>query len=114
MFGLIPEEGEIVSFCGGSGNRILSQRKRENGIYYKRENEIDDWIEYDANEEMENFITSIIPEIKEEILVSYTLNKKLDKRRKINSMLNDVSFINWILIAFVFVFNWFLIIMMYS
>lgn len=42
---LIPEEGEVISIRGGLGNRVLSQRKKENGKYYVRDNEESEWVE---------------------------------------------------------------------
>jgi hypothetical protein len=42
---LVPEEGETISVKGGRGNMILNQRKKENGIYYERDNENCEWKE---------------------------------------------------------------------
>lgn len=42
---LIPKEGEVISIRGGLGNRVLNQRKKENGKYYVRDNEESEWVE---------------------------------------------------------------------
>ena len=56
---LIPEEGYINTVRGGKGNMVLDQRKKEEGVYYRRNNEEDEWVEYDAHKEMLDFIRSL-------------------------------------------------------
>ena len=40
---MLPEDGEMFSFRGGVGNKILKQLKNENGILYKRDSSYDEW-----------------------------------------------------------------------
>lgn len=56
---MMPEEGETFTVKGGLWNQTLDQRKKENGTYYKRNNEKEEWIEFDANEEVFNLIGGI-------------------------------------------------------
>lgn len=42
---MIPEEGEMIEARGGLGNKILHQRKKEDGKYYVRNNENEEWKE---------------------------------------------------------------------
>jgi hypothetical protein len=42
---LLPEEGETISVKGGLGNKTLRQKKKENGMYYVRNNENCEWEE---------------------------------------------------------------------
>lgn len=42
---MIPEEGETISVKGGRGNRTLRQKKKENGMFYIRDNESCEWEE---------------------------------------------------------------------
>lgn len=44
-YSLIPEEGETISIKGGLGNKTLRQKKKENGKFYIRDNESQEWTE---------------------------------------------------------------------
>ena len=53
---MIPNEGELITVKGGLGNMTLDQRKKEDGVYLRRGNETQDWVEFDPAEEVLNFI----------------------------------------------------------
>jgi hypothetical protein len=53
---LIPEEGETITARGGLGNKVLHQSKKENGIYYKRSSEEEEWTIDNPHEKMLQFI----------------------------------------------------------
>lgn len=53
---LIPEEGETISARGGLGNKIIHQSKKENGVYYQRSNEQEEWVIDNPHEKMLKFI----------------------------------------------------------
>jgi hypothetical protein len=42
---LLPEEGQTFSIKGGLGNKTLRQKKKEDGMYYVRDNEECEWEE---------------------------------------------------------------------
>ena len=44
---LLPNEGETFDICGGRGNKILKQVKKEDGKYYERNNVDDEWTPFD-------------------------------------------------------------------
>lgn len=58
-FRLIPEEGETFTFRGGLGNKVAVQTKKENGKYYKRFSEDEEWQDDDPHAKMLEFVRDI-------------------------------------------------------
>lgn len=44
---LTPEEGEIISIRGGLGSRVIYQYKKDEGLFYRRYSEDEQWEEFD-------------------------------------------------------------------
>ncbi|WP_303984237.1 hypothetical protein [Niallia circulans] len=56
---LIPDEGEMITVSGGLGNRTLKQTKKEDGVYYERDNEEREWKVLNMGDKILNFLSKI-------------------------------------------------------